>query len=284
MPKSTAKNTSGTPSSESNLTLGQAVGSYLSGLTQDERTSMGSDINNFVRWYGAERPMRSITPPDLERYQEQMLAEARTGVTGRLEALRAFLTEAKRQHWTDTNLAVSVKLKRKKGVGRSKSTSESSDSDAVRLTPEGFRKLQEELVFLETDMRHQVANELRTAAADKDFRENAPYDVAKQHQGEVEARIRELKRILETGQVVRDTGPAHLIDIGSKVTLRDLAAEDEEIVYTIVGPGEIDPRKGKISVQSPVGRALAGKTVGDEVEVSVPAGTVRFRIEKVEDR
>lgn len=284
MPRPAKKDSISSHASESNLTLSQVIGSYLSNLTQEERNSLAMDLNAFARWFGPQRPIQSITPPDLERYQEQLMAESRTGVSEKLEALRAFLVEARRQRWIDTNLAINIKLKRKKSTDQSRgSIAESANGHRIRLTREGYQKLAEELNYLEAEMRPKVAEELRVAAADKDFRENAPYDVAKQHQGEVEARIRELKRILETGQVVEETGPAHVIDLGSKVTLRDLE-EDEEIVYVLVGPGEIDPRHGKISIQSPVGKALTGKTVGDDVSVEVPAGTLRLRVENVEDR
>ena len=289
MPRSAEKDSISTSMSESNLTINQAVGSYLAGLTQDERSSFAADLNAFARWFGPHRSLRSMAPPDLERYQEQLMAESRTGVSQRLEALRAFLVEARRQRWIDTNLAVTIKLKRKKGQEPPKApnsnavAAEATENGSLRLTREGYQKLAEELNYLETEMRPRIAQELRTAAADKDFRENAPYDVAKQHQGEVEARIRELKRILETGEVVEQAASSHIVDLGSRVTLRDLA-EDEEIVYTLVGPGEIDPKQGKISIQSPVGKALAGKVVGDEVEVEVPAGTLRLRVEKIQNR
>ncbi len=284
MPHSAKRDSSGSSAPESNMALSQAITSYLSSLAQEERNSCAADINTFARWFGLQRPIRSITPPDIERYQEQLAAESRTDVSQRLDSLRAFLVEARRRRWIDTNLAVNIKIKRKKSTEQPKAApAEAVCDEQIRLTPEGFQKLSEELNYLETVMRPKIALELRTAAADKDFRENAPYDVAKQHQGEVEARIRELKRILETGQVVEESGPTHLIDLGSKVTLRDLD-ENEEIVYTLVGPGEIDPKHGKISIQSPVGKALTGKTVGDEVLVEVPAGTLRLRVEKVEDR
>lgn len=286
MPRSAKEHSSGAFQLQSNPALSQAVASYLSGLAQEERDSFARDLNAFARWFGPHRPVGSVTPPDLERYQGQLLAEARTDATHRLEALRAFLVEAKRQGWTERNLAVEIKLKRpKKGPEQPKSTATSmpTKNGAPRLTREGYEKLAKELEYLETEMRPRIAQELRKAAADKDFRENAPYDVAKQHQGEVEARIRELQRILQTGQVVEEAGPSHVADLGSRVTLLDLA-ENEEIVYTLVGPGEIDPRHGKISIQSPVGKALTGKTVGDEVEVEVPAGVLRLRVQKVEDR
>lgn len=273
---------------QSNLTIGQTVASYLSGLLQEERTTVSKVLNNFARWFGVQRQIRSMTPPEMERYQEQLAAEARTDLPERLEALKAFLSEAKRQKWTDTNLAVEIKLKKSKASAktakapRASISLDMSNGDAIRMTREGRDKLAEELEHLETVIRPEIAHELKTAAADKDFRENAPYDVAKQHQGEVEARIRELKRIIETGEVV-DVVYSHVIDLGSKVALRDLT-EDENIVYTLVGPGEIDPRHGKISIQSPVGRALSGKMVGDEVEVEVPAGTLRLRVERVDMR
>jgi transcription elongation factor GreA len=290
MPSSIREHSSGSSQTQSNLTIGQAVASYLSGLPQEDRTTPSQELNNFARWFSAQREIRSVTRPDLERYQERLTEEARTDLFPRLEALKTFLSEAKRQKWTDINLGVEVKLRKPKAPSKSAKppraprtlSLDTSNGDAIRMTREGQQKLSEELEHLEKVMRPQISHELKTAAADKDFRENAPYDVAKQHQGEVEARIRELKRILETGEVV-DVVHSHVIDLGSKVTLHDLI-EDEKIVYTLVGPGEIDPKHHKISIQSPVGKALSGKMVGDEVEVEVPAGTVKLRIEKVEMR
>jgi transcription elongation factor GreA len=260
------------------------VAAYLAGVPQEDRNVRAQDLNAFVRWFGSQRPVGSITPLDLERYQEQTEGESRTDSTSRLQSLRDFLTRAKREGWTERNLAVEVKLRRKGSAqARGRKGLESrqgSDQDQIRMTRAGFEKLSRELEHLETNVRAQIAQDLQQAAADKDFKENSPYDAAKQHQGQVEARIRELKGILETGEVV-DHRKTDLIDLGSRVTLRDLE-EDEEIDYLLVGPGEIDPRRGKISIQSPVGRALSGKTVGDEVEVEVPGGTVRMRVERVE--
>ncbi len=283
MPGPARENSSGPSGPQSNLTIAQAVAAYLTSPAQ-ERASYAQELNAFVRWFGAHRTVGSIIPHDLERYQEQLASESRTDTTQRLEALRAFLFEARKQGWIDRNLAVEIKLKKKKTAASAKGTSsrELQENGGVRLTREGYDKLARELQHLETEMRPKIAHELRTAAADKDFRENAPYDVAKQHQGEVEARIRQLKDILQTGQVV-EVERSSTIDLGSQVTLRDLS-EDEEIVFTLVGPGEIDPRHGKISILSPVGKALAGRTVGDEVEVDVPAGKLRLRVEKVHAR
>lgn len=265
------------------------MATYLSGLATEVKAAAAQELNSFARWFGASRPIRSITPPDLDAYQEQLSAQARTDLPQRLEVLKGFFQEARRQGWTNGNLAVEIKLRKPKAAKAAKAprvaapATDAPNGDTLRLTREGYDKLAQELEYLETVMRPRIAQELKRAAADKDFRENAPYDVAKQHQGEVEARIRELKRILETGEVVEQAEHAHVIDLGSVVTLLDLE-EGEEIIYTLVGPGEIDPRKGKISIQSPVGRALSGKTIGDEIEVEVPAGTLRLRVKKVDRR
>ncbi len=295
MPRSAREHSINSSEPQSNLTAGQAVASYLSGLTQEDRAASAQELNNFARWFGVQKPISSVTPPDLDTYQEQLATQARTDLNQRLEALKGFFAEAKRQGWISRNLAVEIKVRKAKTTKAATATKaapkpsssttngDGVNGDAIRLTREGYDKLAQELEYLETVMRPKIALELKAAAADKDFKENAPYDVAKQHQGEVEARIRQIKNMLQTGEVVEEAEHAHVVDLGSVVTLHDLD-EDEEIIYTIVGPGEIDPRKGKISIQSPVGRALSGKIVGDRVDVDVPAGTLRLRVTKVERR
>lgn len=282
MPRSIKEHSNVSSQPQSNLTTGQAVTSYLSTLTHEEKSAASQELNNFARWYGGQKPIASLTPPDLEGYQGQLTAQARTDKDQRLEVIKRFLAEAKKQGWTSRNLAVEIKVKRSKAAAAARKSA-SSNGDVIRLTREGHDKLSKELQHLETVGRDQIALELKTAAADKDFRENAPYDVAKNRQGEMEARIRELKGVLLKGEVVEEAEHAHVVDMGSMVTVRDLD-EDEQIVYTIVGPGEVDARKHKISDQSPVGKALSGKVRGDVVEVTVPAGTLRFRVEKVERR
>lgn len=302
MPSSTKEHSSSSSKPQSNLTATQAVATYLAGLTQEEKAAAAPELNAFARWFGLQRPISSITPPHLDTYQEQFAAQARTDLTQRLEVLKAFLSEAKKQGWTERNLGVEIKIRKPKATKSAAKDSKATpkvapkrtskpvsngtngvNSERIRLTREGYDKLARELEYLETVMRSQIALELKTAAADKDFRENAPYDVAKNHQAEVETRIRQLKDMLQTGEVVEEAEHAHIVDLGSVVTLHDLD-EDEEIIYTIVGPGEIDPKKGKISIQSPVGKALSGKVVGDHVEVEVPAGRLRLKVTNVERR
>jgi transcription elongation factor GreA len=116
------------------------------------------------------------------------------------------------------------------------------------------------------------------AAADKDFRENAPYDAAKQHRAEIQRKIDEIKETLSRAAIVDQAG-VDRATVGNVVVVRDLD-EDEEFSYTLVGPGERGP--GKISVHSPVGKALVDHAVGDVVAVTVPAGVHRYRVERIE--
>jgi transcription elongation factor GreA len=151
------------------------------------------------------------------------------------------------------------------------------------LTAEGFKRLQEELDHLINVKRPEIARELFEARIDKDFRENAPFDAAKHHQAEVEARIRQLQAVLARAQIIDGTSTTRTgrIALGARVVLRDLE-HDEELEYTLVSPNEANPRLGRISVASPVGKALLERTEGEEVEVEAPGGTIKYRIDKVE--
>jgi transcription elongation factor GreA len=145
------------------------------------------------------------------------------------------------------------------------------------LTPSGFSKLEKELEDLET-RRVQVARNIKTAKGYGDLSENFEYHEAKREQGFVEGRILELKMILPTAHVVQPEDiPTDRVGFGSMVRLKDLDYDDE-IEYAVVGPLESDIENDRISYESPLGQALMGKTVGDAVEVQVPAGVTRYEL------
>jgi len=145
------------------------------------------------------------------------------------------------------------------------------------LTTSGYKKFQEELEELETK-RVQVSRNIKTAKGYGDLSENFEYHEAKREQGFVEGRIMELKIILPAAHVVQpDDIPTDRIGFGSLVTLKDLEF-DEEIDYAVVGPLEANVEQDRISYESPLGQALLGKKVGDEVQVKVPAGVTSYEI------
>ena len=130
-------------------------------------------------------------------------------------------------------------------------------------------------------MAPAVRQDLAAAYQDRDFRENAPYDEAKRRMGEVQGQIERLKGQIKAARVVERQASNERAGLGSRVVLRDLQY-DEELEYTLVGPGEVDTRNRRISIQSPVGNALKDHAVGEIVEVDIPSGTARYRIERIE--
>ncbi|MCU0509394.1 MAG: transcription elongation factor GreA [Anaerolineae bacterium] len=149
------------------------------------------------------------------------------------------------------------------------------------LTAEGIQKLSEELDYLINVRRPEVARQIADAKADGDVSENAGYDEAKNTQAFVEGRILTLRNILGNAVVINSNGHKDTVDVGCKVTIRDAEYGDEE-VYTIVGSTEVDPGAGRISLKSPIGRALMGHRAGEVVEVQTPAGGAQFEIVKIE--
>lgn len=150
------------------------------------------------------------------------------------------------------------------------------------LTKEGFQKLQDELEHLRTIKRQEVAERLHEAMEGGELIENAEYEAAKNEQAFVEGRIQELEALLATARVIEENGggkKSDSIQVGSKVTIKEGNFEDE--TYTIVGAAEANPREGKISNESPIGKAILNHKVGDMVAVETPSGTYKVKIIKV---
>jgi len=148
----------------------------------------------------------------------------------------------------------------------------------VILTSEGLKKLEEELNFLKTVKRKEVAGRIKQAIEFGDISENSEYDDAKNEQAFIEGRILTLEKQLRNARVIDNTEVStDKVSLGSKVVLKDLELGDT-LEYVIVGSMEADPSKNKISNESPVGKAILGRPIGSVVEVNVPAGTLKYEI------
>lgn len=147
------------------------------------------------------------------------------------------------------------------------------------LTKAGFQKHQEELDYLRTTKRQDVADRLHEAMEDGELIENAEYEAAKNEQAFVEGRIQELEMLLATARVIENNKKAEEIQVGSTVTIQENGSNKEK--YTIVGAAEANPREGKISNESPMGKALLNQRVGDDVEIEIPDGSYTIRIVKI---
>jgi len=151
-------------------------------------------------------------------------------------------------------------------------------AEQVMLTEEGFEKLENELEYLETEKRREVAKRIKVAREFGDISENSEYDDAKNEQAFVEGRIQEIKNMLNNAHVVKDEEVTDKkVNLGTTVMLHDLDS-DEKISYTLVGSAEADPLNYKISNESPIGKAILGHAIGDEVRVETPAGEVDYEI------
>ena len=149
------------------------------------------------------------------------------------------------------------------------------------LTKEGYQKLQDELEFLRTAKRQEVANRLHEAMEGGELIENAEYEAAKNEQAFVEGRIQELDLLLATAKIIDDNGKkkSDTVQLGSKVTIKEGNFEPE--TFTIVGVAEANPRDGKISNESPIGKAILSRKLGDTVKVETPGGTYNVKILKI---
>lgn len=149
----------------------------------------------------------------------------------------------------------------------------------VFLTPEGLEKLKTELEYLRAVRRQEVAEQIRKAKEAGSTVNNAEYDDAKNQQAFVEGRILTLERMIKNASIIAEGLPSDQVKLGSKVTVRNQDGEEEH--YIIVGSAEVNPSKGKISNESPIGQALLGKRVGEWIQVEVPAGVIKLTVTEI---
>jgi transcription elongation factor GreA len=150
------------------------------------------------------------------------------------------------------------------------------------LTKEGYQKLADELEYLRTQKRVEVANRLHEAMEGGELIENAEYEAAKNEQAFVEGRIQELEMLLASARVIEEKGKkdkSDVVQVGSTVTIREDNGSPEK--YIIVGAAEANPREGKISNESPIGKAILNHKVGDIVKVETPGGTYNVKVLKI---
>ena len=265
---------------QQNMNLDKVAGRFLGSLPVGERETSRQVIYRFVRWFGWERPLAGLTAPEIANYAERV-SSSDTDHVKKLDLIRNFLAHAKKAGWTKGNLAIHLKVKK----GKPKATSGPRQvlPETISLTQHGYAQMKKELTTLKSRRPH-IIDEIHRAAADKDFRENAPLAAAKEEFGHLEGRIKELEEALKSAVFIGDQPKlTPKAGIASSIILLDLAS-DEELHYTIVNPREVNPAKGRISSASPIGKAIMGRAQGDIVEITVPAGRLRYKIKQVGGR
>lgn len=281
------------------MTINSTLTSAKIGQVRDEflRSESGraltpeeaSRLRKFVTWCGISTSLEAVQPFKVEEFLAQ---QTNTSIPPRayIAALKAFFGFAHKVGLVAANPMTAVRLPRGAGAAKktttasgapARSTSSARNADVVYVSREHRDAMAADLERLRNDGRARISQILHDAIKDGDLSENAAYDDAKMQQGMLEARIRELEAKLRNVELIEDQGGSNGINVGSRVSLEDLE-DGARIDYQVVGPEETNPREGKISHLSPVGRAIMGKAAGDEVAVSTPSGAVRYRIVTVQ--
>jgi transcription elongation factor GreA len=255
--------------SEHNPTLAEAADAFLSNLPPEGRVKTQAEISKFARWLGLSRQVKDIRPVDVSSYGEQITPSA-------VKPLRSFLTYIWKNRFSTTSLA--PHLRARKTSSKTVAIWQSTQVQAT-LTAQGYAKLEKELANLK-NQRSQVTEEIQKAAADKDFRENAPLAAARERKAHLEGRIKEIESTLDQAKIVGKGQDVSKAKFGDTVVLRDLSS-GKEFSYTLVDPREANPAKGRLSVASPLGKAILDKEKGQTIEVAAPAGTFRCQIEDI---
>ena len=262
----------------SEVTLGEAVASYIETVKGPARRAALAELDRLSRWYGSDKPLGAMRGHDVATYAEAM-GPSSPETSRRAAQVRGFFVYLKKQGVLEQNLGPHLRLKKATKAKRGIAAGAAASSD-VELTQEGVDALKAELQSL-VEQRMSVRADIRRAMLDKDFRENAPLDAAKDEQGHIEARIRDIEEMLRRAVIVGAGGTGR-VRVGCTVTVTNLGS-GRETQYSIVGPTEASAADGKISSVSPVGKALIGCVKGDEVEVDAPVGIMKLRVESIKD-
>ena len=157
-----------------------------------------------------------------------------------------------------------------------------SPESVMYLTEEGLEKIKAELEYLKGEKREEISHKLQVAISHGDLSENADYAYAKQEQAFVEGRIMDLEDSLRRAKIIDNSGQSDQVRVGNTVTVTEEGYEDMPQTYHIVGGHEADPSNGRISNESPIGRAMLGRKVGDTIKVNAPAGVIQMKVTKIE--
>jgi transcription elongation factor GreA len=264
---------------DKSYTLGEASSEFLISLTPEERDKAQPEITKFVRWYGDRRPMDGLTAQEVEDYSAKLTATI-TELADKLDPLKEFLSYAFKKGFTKNKLAAHLKAKKSAFKSAAPPALKKWEKPPINLSAEGHAALVAELKKLR-DEQPKIREDMRKAAADKDFRENAPLAAAREQMGKIEGRIRELDATLKQATIFTNSESGRQgAFLGHKVVLKDLTT-GEIMKYTLVDMKEANPIVFKISVNSPIGKAIVGHKVGDKIEVNAPAGILPFRIEEI---
>ena len=261
------------------LQLTSALAEYIQTVPENDKKQAQVELAKFSRWVGSDRLVSTLAPPEIGEYSDIVSARGTApGATERLAAVKLFLAYLKKNGFIETGLAQHLRVRKGRSSAAKKTTAETL---VVQLTKRGHSDLVQRLEEFRGERQH-LAEEIHRAAQDKDVRENAPLEAAREAQGLLMSKIAEAEATLRVAVIIDESGKRssdQIIRLGSNVTLQD-SATGKSLACQIVEANEANPLNSKISNVSPVGAAVIGKAVGDEVTVSTPRGDQTYVILK----
>ena len=261
------------------LQLTSALAEYIQTVPENDKKQAQAELAKFSRWVGSDRLISTLAPPEIGEYSDIVSARGTApGATERLAAVKLFLAYLKKNGFIETGLAQHLRVRKGRSSAAKKTTAETM---VVQLTKRGHSDLVQRLEKFRGERQH-LAEEIHRAAQDKDVRENAPLEAAREAQGLLMSKIAEAEATLRVAVIIDESGKRssdQIIRLGSNITLQD-SATGKSMACQIVEANEANPLNSKISNVSPVGAAVMGKAVGDEVTVSTPRGDQTYVILK----
>ena len=259
--------------------LSAAFQYYVQSSSRKLNNTAQQEIGRMVRWLGAERVVETITPSEIGLYSDEFAKRSSTTTSPQKVAhIKKFLAFLRTSELTNSNLASHLRMK-KSNVGKITKKLEDTKVEQINLTEAGYKDYLKQLKDYKSE-RPQLADEVRRAAADGDIRENAPLDAAREKIEMVNSKIFEIEAILKVANIIDNTTGGDRIVIGSKVSVKNHQNENN-YEYQLVEANEANPLLGKISSVSPVGSAILGRRIGDEVTGSTPGGEQIYTIDSI---
>ncbi len=259
-------------------TLGDALQEYLALLKPAQFHEQENYVRKYVEHADPSTKPGTLTGSRVESYAESQIRAADPNAQKRVEALKAFFQFMKKKNYTTANFGINVRVRRT--GGRTGTSAVRIEEAPVEMTADGLEALKRELTEIEGRIPDLVKS-IEVARSDGDLRENAPYHAAREALAFTNDRKQRIETSLKRAVVVdrsgRDEGLAAL---GSQVTVTHVE-KNKQVSYQLVSSREANAGQGRLSVESPVGKVLLGRRLGDEVEVETPQGRMRYRVDSV---
>ena len=255
-----------------------AVTEYVITIPDSKKRMVHPELTKFARWIGPNITLESLRPSDISPYSETFGASASDTNKQRVAAVKDFLNYVKKKGYIEISLAPHIRVK-KPAINKTKSATRRRDTE-VQITQQGYDEMVNRLDQLRVETV-RLAEEIERAAASGDVRENSPLEAARENQGMVQAQINRLESTLKVATIIDESERvSDHVQIGSWVRLAK-GGTDMTVDYQIVAANEANPLRNKISDISPVGSAILGGRLGDEVTVKAPAGEQKFTINAI---